>query len=88
MEMTFRDDECRVQTDHALANFNTIALNLICRGKGNPSVNLARYSAARDNELLVRLVKGYFGRPSPLTGVVCLTSADFLQSLLFQEDFL
>jgi len=32
MDMIFRDDECRVRTDHAPANFTTIkhmALNLI-----------------------------------------------------------
>jgi hypothetical protein len=36
MDMVFRDDECRVRTDHAPANFTTIkhiALNLIRRPK-------------------------------------------------------
>mgnify|MGYP006120840301 FL=1 len=39
MDMVLRDDECRVQTNHAPANFNTIkhlALNLLrmALGKG------------------------------------------------------
>lgn len=61
MDMTFRDDECRVRTDHAPANFNTIkhmALNLIRRAKGKLSVNLARHAAAWDDDFLVRMVKG------------------------------
>lgn len=61
LDMTFRDDECRVRTDHAPANFNAIkhmALNLIRRGKGKLSVNLARHSAAWDDEFLVRLISG------------------------------
>jgi len=36
MDMNFRDDECRVRTDHAPANFTTIkhmALNLIRRAQ-------------------------------------------------------
>lgn len=59
MDMTFSDDDCRVRTDHATTNFNTIkhmALNLIRRGKGGLSVNLARHSAAWDDEFLFRLV--------------------------------
>nr|WP_316653548.1 ISAs1 family transposase [uncultured Gellertiella sp.] len=61
MDMTFRDDECRVRTDHAPANFTTIkhmALNLIRRGKGKLSVNLARHSAAWDDDFLVRIITG------------------------------
>jgi predicted transposase YbfD/YdcC len=61
MDMTFRDDESRVRTDHAPANFNTIkhmALNLLRRGKGKLSINLARHSAAWDDDFLVRMVKG------------------------------
>ncbi len=61
MDMTFRDDECRVRTDHAPANFNTIkhmALNLIRRAKAKLSVNLARHAAAWNDEFLVQMVKG------------------------------
>lgn len=61
MDMTFRDDECRVRTEHASANFSTIkhmALNLIRRGKGKLSVSLARHSVAWDDEFLVRMVRG------------------------------
>jgi predicted transposase YbfD/YdcC len=40
MDVTFRDDQCRIRTDHAPANFTTIkhmALNLIqSPGKGLP----------------------------------------------------
>ncbi len=59
--LSFRDDECRVRTDHAPANFTTIkhmALNLIRRGKGKLSVNLARHSAAWDDDFLVRIITG------------------------------
>ena len=61
MDMTFREDECRVRTDHAPANFSTIkhmALNLIRRGKGKLSVNLSRHSAAWDDDCLVRMISG------------------------------
>jgi predicted transposase YbfD/YdcC len=40
MDMVFRDDECRVRTDHASANFATIkhmAHNLIRKAPGNTS---------------------------------------------------
>jgi len=36
MDMVFRDDECRVRTDHAPANFTTIkhmALNIVTGAK-------------------------------------------------------
>jgi predicted transposase YbfD/YdcC len=59
MDMIFRDDECRVRTDHAPANFTTIkhmAHNLIRRASGKDSMRLRRKVAAWDDEFLVSLV--------------------------------
>jgi len=45
LDMVFRDDECRLRTDHAPANFTTlkhIALNLIRRAPGKDSIRLRR----------------------------------------------
>ncbi len=49
MDMIFRDDECRVRTDHAPANFTTIkhmALNLLRNAPGKDSLRLRRKVAA------------------------------------------
>ena len=59
LDMVFRDDECRLRTDHAPANFTTLkhmALNLIRRAKTKDSVRLRRKVAAWDDEFLVSLV--------------------------------
>src|SRR5262245_20685268 len=59
MDMIFRDDECRIRTDHAPANFTTIkhtALNLIRRGSGKDSLRLRRKVAAWDDEYLASLI--------------------------------
>jgi predicted transposase YbfD/YdcC len=59
MDMTFRDDECRLRTDHAPANFTTIkhiAHNLIRRAPGKDSFRLKRKVAAWDDEFLVSLI--------------------------------
>lgn len=59
MDMIFRDDECRVRTDHAPANFTTIkhmAHNLIRRAPGNDSMRLRRKVAAWDDDFLASLV--------------------------------
>jgi predicted transposase YbfD/YdcC len=59
MDMNFRDDECRVRTDHAPANFTTLkhmAQNLIRRAPGNDSLRLRRKVAAWDDEYLANLV--------------------------------
>ena len=61
MDMMFRDDECRVRTDHAPANFTTIkhmALNLIRRkasGKKD-SLRVRRKVATWDDDYLASLV--------------------------------
>ena len=59
MDMVFRDDECRVRTDHAPANFTTlkhIALNLIRKAPGKDSFRLKRKVAAWDDEFLASLI--------------------------------
>jgi len=59
MDMIFRDDECRVRTAHAPANFTTLkhmALNLIRKAPGKDSLRLRRKVAAWDDEFLVSLV--------------------------------
>jgi predicted transposase YbfD/YdcC len=59
MDMMFRDDECRVRTDHAPANFTTIkhmAHNLLRTAVGKDSMRLRRKVAAWDDEFLVDLI--------------------------------
>ena len=59
MDMVFRDDECRLRTDNAPANFITIkhiALNLIRRANSKDSIRLRRKVAAWDDEFLVSLI--------------------------------
>jgi predicted transposase YbfD/YdcC len=59
MDMTFRDDECRVRTDHAPANFTTVkhmAHNLIRKAPGKDSLRLRRKVAAWDDDFLASLV--------------------------------
>ena len=59
LDMVFRDDGCRVRTDHAPANFTTvkhIAHNLIRRAPGKHSLRLRRKAAAWDDDFLASLV--------------------------------
>jgi len=59
LDMIFRDDECRVRTDHAPANFITvkhIAHNLIRRAPGKDSLRLRRKVAAWDDQFLATLI--------------------------------
>jgi predicted transposase YbfD/YdcC len=59
LDMTFRDDECRVRTQHAPANFTTvkhIAHNLIRRAPGKDSLRLRRKVAAWDDDFLASLL--------------------------------
>ena len=59
LDMVFRDDECRLRTDHAPANFTIlkhIALNLIRRARTKDSIRLRRKVAAWDDEFLLSLV--------------------------------
>jgi predicted transposase YbfD/YdcC len=60
LDMIFRDDECRVRTDHAPANFTTIkhmALNLLRRPAGKQSLRGKRKAAGWDDDFLESLVK-------------------------------
>jgi predicted transposase YbfD/YdcC len=59
MDMTFRDDECRVRTDHAPANLAVIrhmAQNLIREAPGKQSIRLRRKVAAWDDDYLASLI--------------------------------
>ena len=59
MDMVFRDDECRVRTNHAPANFTTIkhmALNLLRKAKNKDSLRLRRKVAAWDDDFLASLI--------------------------------
>jgi len=59
MDMVFRDDECRVRTKHAPANFTTVkhmAHNLIRRAPGKDSLRLRRKVAAWDDDFLASLI--------------------------------
>ena len=60
LDMVFRDDECRVRTDHAPANLTTIkhmALNLIRRAPGKDSMRLRRKVAAWDDDFLTAIIR-------------------------------
>lgn len=59
MDMVFRDDECRVRTDNAPANFTTlkhIALNLTRKAPGKDSLRLKRKVAAWDDDFLAAII--------------------------------
>src|SRR5712691_7172178 len=59
MDMVFRDDECRIRTQHAPANFTTLthmAHNLIRKDAGKHSFRLKRKIAAWDDDFLASLV--------------------------------
>lgn len=59
MDMMFRDDECRVRTDHAPANFTTIkhmAYNLLRTSATKDSLRLRRKVAAWDDDFLAGLI--------------------------------
>ena len=59
MNMVFRDDECRVRTNHAPTNFTTIkhmARNLLRRPSGKDSMRVRRKVAGWDDEFLASLV--------------------------------
>ncbi len=59
LDMVFRDDECRLRTDHAPANFTTLkhmALNLIRKAPGKDSTRLKRKIAAWDDDFLASLI--------------------------------
>ena len=76
MDMVFRDDECRVRTNHAPANFTTIkhmAHNLLRRPAGKDSFRLRRKVAGWDDEFLGSLIHRMI--LSPDSPGYCHTSA-------------
>lgn len=59
LDMVFRDDECRLATSHAPANFCTIkhmAQNLIRRAPEKLSLRAKRKAAGWDDEFLARII--------------------------------
>lgn len=61
MDMVFRDDECRIRTANAPANFATIkhiASNLMRRAAGKHSMRVKRRLAAWDDAYLASIVTG------------------------------
>jgi predicted transposase YbfD/YdcC len=61
MDMVFRDDECRVRTEHAPANFAAIkhmAQNLLRNAPGKSSLRSRRKAAGWDDDFLASLVAG------------------------------
>ena len=60
LDCVFRDDECRVRTDHAPANFTTIkhmAHNLLRRHPAKLSMTSKRLSAGWNEDFLVSVIK-------------------------------
>jgi predicted transposase YbfD/YdcC len=61
MDLVFRDDECRVRTEHAPANFTAIkhmAQNLLRKAPGKSSLRSRRKAAGWDDNFLASLVAG------------------------------
>src|SRR5271169_6600278 len=59
LDMVFRDDECRVRTENAPANFTTLkhmANNLVRKSPGKDSQRLKRKTAGWDDDFLASLV--------------------------------
>ena len=59
MDMVFRDDECRVRTNHAPANFTTIkhmACNLLRRPASKDSMRVRRKVAGWNDDFLTSLI--------------------------------
>jgi predicted transposase YbfD/YdcC len=59
MDMVFRDDECRVRTHNAPANFTTIkhiAANLLHKAPGKASFNMKSLKAAWDDDFRAKIL--------------------------------
>jgi hypothetical protein len=59
MDMIFRDDECRLRTDNAPANFTTVkhmSHNLLRKAPTKDSLRLKRKVAAWDDDFLASLI--------------------------------
>jgi predicted transposase YbfD/YdcC len=60
MDMTFRQDECRIRTGNAAANCATLkhaANNLLQRAQGKKSLPMKRHSAAWDDDYLEKMIR-------------------------------
>lgn len=60
MDCVFRDDECRVRTEHAPANFATVkhmALNLLRHHPAKKSMTSKRLAAGWDDDFLVSVIR-------------------------------
>ena len=60
LDMTFRDDERRIRTENAPANFTTLshmANNLFRKAPGKDSLKMRRHTAAWDDDYLLTLIK-------------------------------
>ncbi len=60
MDMTFRQDECRIRTGNAAANFATIkhaANNLLQKAPGKKSLPMKRHSEAWDDDYLEKIIR-------------------------------
>src|SRR3954451_22121235 len=69
MDMLFRDDECRVRTEHAPANFAAIkhmAQNLLRHAPGKTSLRSRRKAAGWDDYFRASLVTSKFLHPIAL----------------------
>jgi predicted transposase YbfD/YdcC len=61
LDMVFRDDECRVRTDHAPANLTSIrhmACNLLRKTSDKHSMRMRRKAAGWDDDFLAGLITG------------------------------
>lgn len=61
MDMLFRDDECRIRTANAPANFaaiKTMAANILRQASGKQSLRVKRRLAAWDDDYLASLITG------------------------------
>ncbi len=59
MDMTFRDDKCRIRTDHAPENsvaLKHMAANIARRPSGRDSLRLRLKTAAWDDDYLAKLI--------------------------------
>jgi hypothetical protein len=68
--MIFRDDECRIRTEHAPANFTTIehnAHNLTRKAAGKHSFRLTRSSASAPMPAHQLLGHHYARQPAQIT---------------------
>src|SRR3954467_259080 len=73
MDMVFRDDECRVRTEHAPANFAAskhMAQNLLRNAPGKSSLRSRRKAAGWNDDFLASLVARSFLHPIALASTI------------------